>query len=170
MYGRRTSLGTSGAGGAGGSSGSSGCGRRASSAGSRRSTGASRGVDKGSLGAGEEAVDAAVDALCILLGSSDRAVTLVAFGSALVGLDGLGGVGACITQACGLAVDIASVAGEGAAHSGSEAGGNWGSRGGRAGGGSILGHGNGANGEEDDGGEPHGGGGGDTVTALCNVY
>ena len=161
--GKRTSSGTSRVGGAGG------YGSRVGSAGSRRGTGAGRGVDKGRLGAGEEAVDAAVDAQRVLLGSSGRAITLVAFGGALVGRDGLGGVGARITQACGLAVDIASVAGEGAAHGRSEASGNWGGRGGSAGGSSILGHGNGANGEEEDGGELHGGGGGGTVTA-CNVY
>lgn len=150
-----------------GRAGAGGCGRRVGSAGSRRGTGTSGGVVEVRLGAGEKAVDAGVDTLGVLLRSGGRAVTLVAFGGALVGLDSLRSVGARVTQACGLARDIARVAGQGAAHGGSEArGSSWGSTG-SAGGGGILGNGDSADGEEEDGGELHGDGGvGGTATAL----
>lgn len=102
-------VGASGAGWAGTSRAGTGSGR-----------GSSRGrtitADKGSLAAGEEAVDASVDALGVGLGGGGRSIALVALGRALVGRDGLGRVGASVAQAGGLAVDIASIARHGAAH------------------------------------------------------
>jgi len=101
------------------------------------------------LAAGEEAVDAALDTLGVCLRSSRRAIALVALGGALVGCDGLGSVGARITQACSLAVHISGLAGQGAAHGGSESrSGRW-SRGSRRDG-SSLGDGEGASDESED--------------------
>lgn len=62
------------------------------------------------LGRGEEASNAALNAVGELLGGFGRAVTLVALGGALVGRYDLGGVGARSAQAGSLAGDIAGVA------------------------------------------------------------
>jgi hypothetical protein len=125
---------------------------RAGSAASSRGTSTSTTVLEGSLAAGEEAVDAGVDTLGEGLGGGRRSITLVALGGALVGGDGLRSVGAGVAQALGLAVDIASIAVQGALDGGCES-----SRHGSGGGGSagdVLGE--GASGEKEDGRVLHG--------------
>lgn len=74
-----------------------------------------------SLAAGEEAVNAAVDALCVGLGGWGGAVALVALGSTLVGGNGLAGIGPGVAQARSLAGNVASVATKGAADRAGEA-------------------------------------------------
>lgn len=88
--------------------------RATSSSTTARSSGTSTTVLESSLAAGEEAVDAGVDTLGVGLGGGRGSITLVALGSAFVGGNGLRGVGAGVTQALGLAVDVASIAVQGA--------------------------------------------------------
>jgi hypothetical protein len=85
---------------------------------------------KGSLAAGEEAVDAAVDTLSESLCSFRGAITLVALRSAVVGVNYLRRVGTSISKAGGLAHNIASSAVQGAAHCRSKSGSHGCSRGG----------------------------------------
>lgn len=104
---------------------------------------------EGGLATGKEAANAALDALSISNGIRSRAVTLVAVRGAFVGFDGLRSVGAGVTHARGLAINIASIACERAAHGGSESR-NSRSRGSTGYGSAILGKGECANGESED--------------------
>jgi hypothetical protein len=85
---------------------------------------------KGSLAAGEEAVDAAIDTLSESLCGGRGAITLVALRSAVVGVNYLRSVGTSISKASGLAHNIASSAVQGAAHCRSKSGWDGRSRGG----------------------------------------
>ena len=109
---------------------------RSRRSGARRWRARSEGSD--GLRAGEKALKARCLALGISLSGSWGAIALVALGSALVGLDGLGGVGTSDTNTLGLAGHIGGVALVNAAD---QAGGRRveaGSRGGGAGDGRVL--------------------------------
>lgn len=125
--------------------------------GGRRSTTSSTAAStESSLAAREKAVDAALDAVGESGGSSWRAVALVALGGTLVGVDGLGGIGAGIAQAGGLAGHIGGRALVDALDGRGELGSSSGGDGGSAGDGSSLGGGKSANGESEDNGVLHG--------------
>jgi hypothetical protein len=98
----------------------------------------------------EKAVDASLDAVAELLGGFGRSITLIALGSALVGLNSLGGVGASNTEASSAAGGISRVTGGKAGLLGSELYGSSGRRG--AGNGGILRKSESADGEGEDNG------------------
>ncbi len=100
------------------------------------------------LTAWEVVADAALDTLGVCVTGGLSAIALVALGNAIVGCEDLRRVGARVTQACGLAVYVSGLAGQGAAHSGSDSKTRGGTRSRRNGG--SLRNGESANGERED--------------------
>lgn len=108
------------------------------------------------MGRREEAVDAAVHALCECSRSSSGSVALVALCSAVVGIDGLRSIGSCVAQASSLASHITCIASQGAAHLGCESRGNRSRDHGSAGDGSLRRREDAGDEREDDSGVLHG--------------